>query len=1162
MDGSIIELQEAGSSSNQNSSSPTDNSKKSSSSTITIEQEEDEWRQRLKQKPAKGLQGPSALPHYESWLARNLRKREKYTYQFSRIYKETKHFILRIHEIPPSKDGRHIDLDPSRKKALIDERTGKPYIDNHIRSTRYSAWDFLPRQLFAQFRRLANFYFLCVSILQMIPGLSTTGNYTTIAPLIFFISISIAKEGYDDLRRHKLDKGENTREAFVLHAYKSTEPIRPDSDNVSTASSHTGPLHWATVKWRNLKVGDVIKIRRNESVPADILLLSATGPNGIAYIETMALDGETNLKPKMAAAPLSKQCSTEDDIAACKAHVVVEDPNANLYNFEGRVTVDDETTPLTTSEVIYRGSVLRNTSQAIGMIVYSGEDCRIRMNANKHPRIKAPHLQFIVNKVVIVIVCFVAALAIFNTIAYQIWHNQTERHSWYLAHAQVAFFPILTSFFIMFNTMIPLSLYVSMEIIKLAQMFLLNDIDMYDEKSDTPFEARTSTINEELGQVSYVFSDKTGTLTDNEMKFRKLSVAGTAWLHDFDIKDDNKHKLIHKKRSKGKGKARKSIMSLASVRRKSTVEPLIMDHGAIEEGSESLDKDEPQQEPLWKSSARPGKSQPDLLTKDMIRYLKHRPHTAFARKARLFLLNIALCHTCLPETQEDGTTDFQSSSPDELALVRAAQELGFLVINRDVGTITLRHPPADDPTAAPIDEVYQVLDVIEFSSRRKRMSTIVRFPDGRICIMCKGADSVLMQRLKLATIANQKAAEIDKRENRRKSLEAQYAIARRSSQIERRNSLSRPSMSLGRPSVSRKSMTGTRLQPVRDELDSWLNEQEHDVEINDLGEADRFYSPRPSAQLNRLSMAPSEARSSVHFDDWDELVDESLVSDETAVIERCFQHINDFATEGLRTLLYGYRFISDDEYSLWKKQYLEATTSLVDRTNKIERAGETIEQNLDLAGATAIEDKLQRGVPEAIDKLRRAGIKMWMLTGDKRETAINIGHSCRLIKDYSTMVVLDYEAGQVEQTIAAAIISIHDGSVAHSVVVVDGHTLGMIEDTPSIEKLFFELTVLVDSVICCRASPSQKANLVKSIRKQVKNSVTLAIGDGANDIAMIQEAHVGIGITGREGLQAARTSDYSIAQFRFLTKLLLVHGRWNYIRTCKYTVGRILNLVL
>ena len=103
----------------------------------------------------------------------------------------------------------------------------------------------------------------------------------------------------------------------------------------------------------------------------------------------------------------------------------------------------------------------------------------------------------------------------------------------------------------------------------------------------------------------------------------------------------------------------------------------------------------------------------------------------------------------------------------------------------------------------------------------------------------------------------------------------------------------------------------------------------------------------------------------------------------------------------------------------------------------------------------------------------------------------------------------------------------------------------------SLNTLFLDLAILADSVICCRASPSQKAGLVHAIRRRVNRSVTLAIGDGANDIAMIQEAHVGIGITGKEGLQAARASDYSIAQFRFLNKLLLVHGRWNYVRTCK-----------
>jgi phospholipid-translocating ATPase len=1133
---------ESPSESSQNPAAGRDQKASKDHTVITILEPSSEEDETLPTNPVRLSDPIYSLPSYRRWLSKQHTRRLPWQ-PVLQAYHRFREGLFLPKKMPPSSDGRHVLVNSTCNEPNLDERTGHPYINNFIRSCRYTPLNFVPRQLWAQFGKLANFYFLCISILQMIPGLSTTGTYTTIIPLLIFVCISMAKEGYDDLRRYRLDREENERMALVLD---DQAIVNADSkEHRTTESSMDLERGWATKQWQEIMVGDVVLLHRDCPAPTDLIILHSDDTSGNAYVETKSLDGETNLKLKKPMAQLAERCQDIQAIANLKAVFVAEDPNADLYKFEGRITIGDVALPLTTGEVIYRGSILRNTSAAIGISIYTGEECKIRMNATKNPRIKAPTLQARVNKVVIFVAAFVFCLAISLTLAYQGWRHETEEHSWYLQQAGVSFGPILTSFIIMFNTMLPLSLYVSLEIIKVCQMYLMDDVDLYDLETDTPLGRHTSTINEELGQVSYIFSDKTGTLTNNSMRFRKMSVAGTAWLHDRDLQDEaaqdgEKQKLLHKKRRQ-KGKGVSSRKSKAG----STI-PVRPSASTAFDGRTSVGTSS-----QWKPSTKAQHSMQCGKTEEMLEYIYRRPHTVFARKARFFILCLALCHTCIPEKNEDGDINFQAASPDELALVMAAQDLGYIVVDREANSITIKSFPQGDEESPAIYETYELLDVIEFSSIRKRMSIIVRLPDQRICIFCKGADTTVRKLLRQSELASVHVRSIERRASQRKNLEAQEVLRRRSVQLGRKSGLSGRSLSITAqsPIIGRQSSVSAKpLDTVRDSIDHWLKDRESDVDLTDPRRSSHYYSPRQSSNI-------PDGRMSFQTDDMKDLVDEALVINDHAVFERCFQHIDDFATEGLRTLLYAYRYVEEDEYHSWKEKYVEASTSLIDRQAKMEAAGDSIETRFEVAGATAIEDKLQKGVPDAIDRFRRAGIKMWMLTGDKRETAINIGHSCRLIKDYSTVVTLDHEQGDLYQRMASAVGDINNDRTAHSVLVIDGQTLSVIDVDPASKALFTDLAVLADSVICCRASPSQKAALVRTIRLKVKGSVTLAIGDGANDIAMIQEAHLGIGIAGKEGLQAARSSDYSIGQFRFLLKLLLVHGRWNYIRICKYTLA-------
>merc|ERR1712000_752119 len=250
------------------------------------------------------------------------------------------------------------------------------------------------------------------------------------------------------------------------------------------------------------------------------------------------------------------------------------------------------------------------------------------------------------------------------------------------------------------------------------------------------------------------------------------------------------------------------------------------------------------------------------------------------------------------------------------------------------------------------------------------------------------------------------------------------------------------------------------------------------------------------------------------------------------------------------------REIPDQEFEEWYRIFDAAQTTVGgNRADELDKASELIEHDFFLLGSTAIEDRLQDGVPETIHTLQQANIKVWVLTGDRQETAINIGMSCKLLsEDMMLLIVNEETAAATRDNIQKKLDAIRtqgDGTIESETLalIIDGKSLTYALEK-DLEKMFLDLAVMCKAVICCRVSPLQKALVVKLVKRHLK-ALLLAIGDGANDVSMIQAAHVGVGISGVEGLQAARSADVAIGQFRYLRKLLLVHGAWSYQRVCK-----------
>ncbi|XP_068614201.1 phospholipid-transporting ATPase ID [Brachionichthys hirsutus] len=869
------------------------------------------------------------------------------------------------------------------------------YASNCIMTSKYNIITFLPINLFEQFQEVANTYFLFLLILQLIPQISSLSWFTTIVPLALVLSITAVKDATDDYFRHKSDNQVNNRQSRVLiHGSLQNE------------------------KWMNVRVGDIIKLENNQFVAADVLLLSSSEPHGLCYIETAELDGETNMKVRQSVS-VTSEMGDQNNLALFDGEVVCEPPNNKLDRFCGTLYWQDKKYSLTNQNMLLRGCVLRNTEACYGLVIFAGPDTKLMQNCGR-TTFKRTSIDRLMNTLVLWIFCFLVCMGVILAVGNAVWEREVgSRFQSYLPwdppvdNFLFSAFLSFWSYIIILNTVVPISLYVSVEVIRLGHSYFINwDEQMFCSQCNTAAEARTTTLNEELGQVEYIFSDKTGTLTQNIMSFNKCSINGQTY-------------------------------------------------------GEVTDPFGPQPKRLDFTPFNP-LADPDFCFYDDT--LLESVKVGDSHTQEFFRL-LALCHTVMSEEKSKGELVYKAQSPDESALVTAARNFGFVFRFRTPGTITTIE------MGRPV--TYTLLAILDFNNIRKRMSVIVRHPEGSIRLYCKGADTVLLE----------------------------------------------------------------RLHPCNQEL------------------------------MN-------------------------ITSD----------HLNEYAADGLRTLALAYRDLSEDEWESWSESHHYADKATDCREDRLAAAYEEIEQDMMLLGATAIEDKLQEGVPETIAVLSLANIKIWVLTGDKQETAVNIGYSCKMLTDDMTEVfIIDGHTVQRvrqelrrarERMIEASQIGAggkeaelggcgeancvgnvfregHEGEGAKQMqyptplpspphpspsnmddisgefaLVISGQSLAHALEA-DMEMEFVSMACACKAVICCRVTPLQKAQVVELIKKHRK-AVTLAIGDGANDVSMIKSAHIGVGISGQEGIQAALASDYSFSQFRFLQRLLLVHGRWSYLRMCRF----------
>ena len=1143
------------------------------------------------------------------------------------------------------------------------------YCDNSVRTTQYTLLSFLPLALLDQYKNPFNIYFLVSMIINMIPAISSVNPATNLLPVIIVLIINLIREAVEDYRKYSNDKLSNETLNYV---YKLPKFLKQ--------------------KCANIKVGNIVRVGKEETIPADLLIIKTSLKTGFCYMQTANLDGETALKPREAINFTQQRLkydspktfknilSSQDD----KCFIEVDVPSENIYEISGTIIFKNQKIPFDSKNILLKGSRLKSVNYAFGIAIYTGKDTKLMKNINR-TRLKKSDM----DKILLYIIIFLIGLSIVITAissiigcmyrrkglpdyetndmkkAYIFYYRKGESKKNSLEIIRI----IAGHFYI--STVIPISIMIVNAVIKVFQSAFLENSQQYKEDEGDKIKCYSTTLIEQLGKIKYIFSDKTGTLTKNEMLFKGCSIYTQLFDDTISNQGEIKEKKqiympmpsalrtglsltqrlsvpkAEKKKKKGKEKGKEKANSYA---RKVTSaysgftenEPMnahskIVQNFCIDYFFNCLNP-ENQESKVISLPLDNGDVPPFTL------------HEAMDQ----FLLNIVTNHDVLVEKRtEKNDVIYQGISPDEVTLVSTADEFGYTFLSRENGKIILEiYDYEKNETEL---REFKILQKFDFTSERQSSAIILRdLKINKIVLYMKGSDRKIFEGVNLFSskyLLEKTREHVDQfahqglrtlcysfkyiEENEYNTWLKEYEYMRYSatkdkslnSEVEKLiDKIESNTILLGATALEDKlqervkrdikdfieadinfwMITGDKMDTaetighscgiisedsevfkikeskdtnkVMEELEiikqkiiksneelekivlhhnqklSKIKQKENnddlgvnifvpnDTKKNEQAKKNMINSDilqlTDNNNINNINISPDKSIvNNNNINDYNKLETKSEISNKNSEKSASPSEVIEY----LKQIEKPNSDYSDEASVVKKNEELTKIGNLITNTNNNNNKTnnnniQSDNSNIQLYNNNKDKNKaslFKISTKSQLNENKRDYIKAYDYLQQKlTEYSKKTKRRCFLFK-------LNYIYPQPDK-----IYEKNEKIRTKYTLIIEGLSIDTCIENEVISKLFYELIKDSRSLICCRASPSQKSKIVRFMKKNSKE-LTLAIGDGGNDVNMIKAADVGVGIFGKEGYQAAYNSDYAISQFKYLKRLLFVDGRFS-----------------